>query len=74
MLFFNIWTFSFIIFLIIIELALAKFCFHAIQDIHKLVNNYRTPIIGFSMKHYPGCQWSDRSSKKKILQINIIKQ
>ena len=46
MLLFNIWTFPFIIFLIIIELALTKFCFHATQDIHKLVSNYRAPIIG----------------------------
>ena len=43
---FNIWTFPLIIFLIIIELALTKFCFHATQDIHKLVSNYRAPIIG----------------------------
>ena len=43
---FNIWTFPLIIILIIIELALTKFCFHATQDIHKLVSNYRAPIIG----------------------------
>ena len=43
---FNIWTFPLIIFLIIIELALTKFCFHATQDIHKLVSNYRAPILG----------------------------
>ena len=43
---FNVWTFPVIIFLIIIELALTKFCFHATQDIHKLVSNYRAPIIG----------------------------
>ena len=43
---FNVWTFPLIIFLIIIELALTKFCFHATQDIHKLVSNYRAPIIG----------------------------
>ena len=46
MLLFNISTFPFIIFLIIIELALAKFFFQAIQDIYKLVNNYRILIIG----------------------------
>ena len=43
---FNIWSFPLIIFLIIIELALTKFCFHATQDIHKLVSNYRAPILG----------------------------
>ena len=43
---FNVWTFPVIVFLIIIELALTKFCFHATQDIHKLVSNYRAPIIG----------------------------
>ena len=43
---FNMWTFPLIIILIIIELALTKFCFHATQDIHKLVSNYRAPIIG----------------------------
>ena len=43
---FNVWTFPLIIFLIIIELALTKFCFNATQDIHKLVSNYRAPIIG----------------------------
>ena len=43
---FNIWTFPVIIFLIVIELALTKFCFNATQDIHKLVSNYRAPIIG----------------------------
>ena len=43
---FNVWTFPVIILLIIIELALTKFCFHATQDIHKLVSNYRAPIIG----------------------------
>ena len=43
---FNIWTFPLIIILISIELALTKFCFNATQDIHKLVSNYRAPIIG----------------------------
>ena len=43
---FNIWSFPLIVFLIIIELALTKFCFHATQDIHKLVSNYRAPILG----------------------------
>ena len=43
---FNVWSFPLIIFLIIIELALTKFCFHATQDIHKLVSNYRAPILG----------------------------
>jgi ABC-type multidrug transport system fused ATPase/permease subunit len=43
---FNVWSFPLIVFLIIIELALTKFCFHATQDIHKLVSNYRAPIIG----------------------------
>ena len=43
---FNIWSLPLIIFLIIIELALTKFCFHATQDIHKLVSNYRAPILG----------------------------
>ena len=43
---FNIWSFPLIIILIIIELALTKFCFHATQDIHKLVSNYRAPILG----------------------------
>ena len=43
---FNIWTFPLIIFLIALELALTKFCFNATQDIHKLVSNYRAPIIG----------------------------
>ena len=43
---FNIYTFPLIVFLIIIELALTKFCFHATQDIHKLVSNYRAPILG----------------------------
>ena len=43
---FNIWTFPLILFLIVIELALTKFCFHATQDIHKLVSDYRAPIIG----------------------------
>ena len=43
---FNVWSFPLIVFLIIIELALTKFCFHATQDIHKLVSNYRAPILG----------------------------
>ena len=43
---FNIWSFPLIVILIIIELALTKFCFHATQDIHKLVSNYRAPILG----------------------------
>ena len=43
---FNIWSFPLIIFLIIIELLVTKFCYHATQDIHKLVSNYRAPIIG----------------------------
>ena len=43
---FNIWSLPIIIFLIIIELSLTKFCFHATQDIHKLVSNYRAPILG----------------------------
>ena len=43
---FNIWSFPLIVVLIIIELALTKFCFHATQDIHKLVSNYRAPILG----------------------------
>ena len=43
---FNIWSLPLIILLIIIELSITKFCFHAMQDIHKLVSNYRAPIIG----------------------------
>ena len=43
---FNVWSFPLIVILIIIELALTKFCFHATQDIHKLVSNYRAPILG----------------------------
>ena len=43
---FNVWSFPLIVFLIVIELALTKFCFHATQDIHKLVSNYRAPILG----------------------------
>ena len=43
---FNVWSFPLIVVLIIIELALTKFCFHATQDIHKLVSNYRAPILG----------------------------
>ena len=43
---FNIWSFPFIAFLIIIELSLTKFCYYATQDIHKLVSNCRSPIIG----------------------------
>ena len=43
---FNIWSFPFIVFLIIIELSLTKFCYYATQDIHKLVSNCRSPIIG----------------------------
>ena len=43
---FNIWSFPFIVLLIIIELSLTKFCYYATQDIHKLVCNCRSPIIG----------------------------
>ena len=43
---FNIWSLPLIILLIIIELSITKFCYNATQDIHKLVSNYRSPIIG----------------------------
>ena len=43
---FNIWSLPLIVLLIILELAITKFCFNSMQDIHKLVSNYRAPIIG----------------------------
>ena len=43
---FNIWSLPLIVLLIVVELALTKFCYNAMQDIHKLVSNYRSPIIG----------------------------
>ena len=43
---FNIWSLPIIILLVVLELAITSYCYNAMQDIHKLVSNYRAPIIG----------------------------